>query len=418
MTDIIPSTIVHPGELAPHPLNSNQHPNSHIRQLADGLDEFSQYRNIVTWTAPETIETEDKNGQPVILKKGITYVLAGNGLLEAALKRGDDQIEVKDHGPHLSFEESIGLLEYDNASTLGSQPDPQQLQANLELARTALWEKRPNLEDMMKKAREMAGVVDGANGAGKDTEPQVDKAAELQEKWGTKLGQLWQLGEHRLICGDCTDAAVVERVMGGEEARLEFSDPPYDFETEGGGIRTESRHMDEIQKAGISEFDPLSLRLIARTSVFCCNKSLIRSYIDLAEATKQAWDLCFYKKENTPPNYGGHLMTDTEYLPVIGKQSPNSGMEKAIYSKSYIGKLDDNHYVAWAKPVGLVEKFARLFSIQNEIILDRYSGTGTTLIAADNLGRKCRGIEINPGYVAVTLQRFLDHTNIQPRLIE
>jgi hypothetical protein len=60
-----------------------------------------------------------------------------------------------------------------------------------------------------------------------DPGAQVDKAAELQAKWGTATGQLWQLGEHRLICGDCTDSQVVARVMDGERARLVFTSPPY-----------------------------------------------------------------------------------------------------------------------------------------------------------------------------------------------
>ncbi len=69
--------------------------------------------------------------------------------------------------------------------------------------------------------------VDGKGDAGADTEPQIDRAEELREKWGVQPGDLWQLGEHRLICGDCTDAAVVARVMGGEKANGCFTSPPY-----------------------------------------------------------------------------------------------------------------------------------------------------------------------------------------------
>ena len=60
-----------------------------------------------------------------------------------------------------------------------------------------------------------------------DVEPQIDKAEELRVKWNVESGQLWKLGEHRLICGDCTDKVVVDRVMGGERARLIWTDPPY-----------------------------------------------------------------------------------------------------------------------------------------------------------------------------------------------
>jgi DNA modification methylase len=257
-----------------------------------------------------------------------------------------------------------------------------------------------------------------ATNEGADAEPQIDKAEELRQKWNVQSGQMWQLGEHRIICGDCTDRAVVERVMGGEKARLEFSDPPYDFETKGGGVLSKSNHMAAIEKAGINKFDPLSIQLLSETSVFCCNKNLVPVYIELANKNNVSWDLCFYKKENTPPNFGGHLMTDTEYLPVIGKQSPNSGMEKELYSKAYIGGLDENHKVAWQKPIGLVEKFVKLFSKQNEIVIDRFLCTGTTLIACENLSRKCRAVEISPAYVAVAIQRWVDVTGKEPILLD
>jgi len=74
------------------------------------------------------------------------------------------------------------------------------------------------LTEMLEAAKEQPAEDPGA---------QVDKAEELREKWGVESGQLWQLGEHRIICGDCTDRAVVERVMGGEKADMVFTDPPY-----------------------------------------------------------------------------------------------------------------------------------------------------------------------------------------------
>src|SRR5690606_12689158 len=67
----------------------------------------------------------------------------------------------------------------------------------------------------------------GKNEPGEDPGPQIDRAEELREKWGVEAGQLWQLGEHRIICGDCTDPAVVERVMQGEKAGAVVADPPY-----------------------------------------------------------------------------------------------------------------------------------------------------------------------------------------------
>jgi len=79
-----------------------------------------------------------------------------------------------------------------------------------------------------------------------DVEPQIDKAEELREKWGVETGQLWQLGEHRLICGDCTDKAVVEKVMGGEKAVLCHADPPYGMGKEKDGVENDNLYREKL----------------------------------------------------------------------------------------------------------------------------------------------------------------------------
>ena len=73
-----------------------------------------------------------------------------------------------------------------------------------------------------------------------DSEPQIDKAAELQKKWQVELGQLWQLGEHRLLCGDCTDKAIVSRLMGTDTAGLLHADPPYGMGKEKEGVANDN----------------------------------------------------------------------------------------------------------------------------------------------------------------------------------
>ena len=92
--------------------------------------------------------------------------------------------------------------------------------------------------------------------------------------------------------------------------------------------------MKAIRRAGIDNFSPQFLKHVTPTAVFCCNKPLIL-IISLAESIGVAWDICFYAKKNTPPNYGGHLMTDVEYLMVLWKQSPKRGQEKELYSKAF-----------------------------------------------------------------------------------
>jgi hypothetical protein len=78
-----------------------------------------------------------------------------------------------------------------------------------------------------------------------DAEPQIDRAAELQEKWQTETGQLWQLGNHRLLIGDCTVRENVERLMGGERAELVVTDPPYGIEYSSSTLDTEKIEGDD-----------------------------------------------------------------------------------------------------------------------------------------------------------------------------
>ena len=104
------------------------------------------------------------------------------------------------------------------------------------------------LEQMNRDAialREMLSASDAANASDADAEPQMDKADELRKKWGVQRGQAWQLGEHRLMCGDSTSAGDVARLMKGEKASLVFTDPPY-----GVAIGAKNRLLNSVQPSG------------------------------------------------------------------------------------------------------------------------------------------------------------------------
>jgi hypothetical protein len=112
---------------------------------------------------------------------------------------------------------------------------------------------------------------------GADAEPQIDKAEELRQKWDVQSGQMWQLGEHRIIVGDCTDRAVVERVMGGEKADLMFTSPPYNNSS--GGMKydysgdSKRFYKDEsMDKKSLSEWLQLCDNTILRFSENCKNE--------------------------------------------------------------------------------------------------------------------------------------------------
>ncbi len=245
MAKIEPSLIMHPKEIATHPLNSNDHPSGQIKELAAGLKKFTQYSNIAVWTCPEDVETETATGDAVKLKKGITYALKGNGLVMALWSLGWEDVEVKDLS-YLSFDESVLLLEYDNASPLGSKINPAQMQANLKRARS-LYVDNPRLAKMLDRAREQAGAVEGnGGGPGEMPEAETDRADELQEKWQVKPGDLFKIGKHRLLCGDCREPGDVARLLGNNKAALCHADPPYGMGKEKDGIANDNLYREKL----------------------------------------------------------------------------------------------------------------------------------------------------------------------------
>ena len=219
-----------------------------------------------------------------------------------------------------------------------------------------------------------------------------------------KQGDIWQLGRHRLMCGNSLEQDDIDKLLDGNKCELTFTDPPYQLDTQGGGILKKANSMKQIKENGVDSFDPSRLLLQSDTNIYCHNKPLIKAYIELAEDNKQPYDLCFYKKVGTIPNYKGHLMTDCEYIAVIGKQDPNKGLPKEMYSKCYIGKKDSDNDLSYSKPVELCAKYIKLYAKDN--VLDLFGGSGSTLIACEQLCRNCFMMELDPQYVDVIISRW------------
>lgn len=233
-----------------------------------------------------------------------------------------------------------------------------------------------------------------------DEAPEVDEESEPI----TKMGDIWQLGRHRLMCGSSLAQADIDKLLDGAKCELTFTDPPYQLETQGGGILKKANSMKQIKQNGVDTFDPSMLILQSETNIYCHNKPLIKKYIELAETNNQPYDLCFYKKLCTVPNYKGHMMTDCEYIAIIGKQDPNKGLPKETYSKCYIGKKDNDNELSYSKPVELCAKYIQLYGKNN--ILDLFGGSGSTLIACEQLDRSCYMMELDPRYCDVIIKRW------------
>ena len=249
-----------------------------------------------------------------------------------------------------------------------------------------------------------------------DPGAQVDKAEELREKWQTATGQLWQLGEHRLICGDCTNVEIIERLMQGETADMVFTDPPYgmrldaDFElmSKRSNRVMGNKYSDVINDD--KDFDPMPF---------------IKMF---PEAKEQMWWGADYYYDKLPPN-GSWIVwvkRNENMTDIIGNHfevcwSMAKHKRKVVF-KAWSGVTARNPEFSrehpTEKPIELNAELIAEATVAGDLVIDLFAGVGTTLIACERLGRKCRAVEIEPKYVAVALERWATMTGGTPVLLD
>ena len=253
-----------------------------------------------------------------------------------------------------------------------------------------------------------------ASEAPEDVEPQIDKAEELREKWGVETGQLWQLGEHRLICGDCTDKAVVDKVMQGERAQALISDPPFavreddwdKFSGDEGFVNFTSTWINNGK-----EFADVVISFMADKNVPLLLEAAALAGIDYRRAL-------IWRKPPGSQFAGASLdgfWYDFEIIQVFGKPNFKPGKDTKMAVLEYRTVTKQEH--GCEKPLGLLEDLVNGYSENSGNVMDLFGGTGTVLIACERLGRKCRAVEISPAYVAVAIQRWVDVTGKEPVLL-
>ena len=236
-------------------------------------------------------------------------------------------------------------------------------------------------------------------------DPQIDRADELREKWQTERGQVWEVGRHRLMCGDATSETAHSQLIGMATIDLVLTDPPYGVGVDYGDFAdTESN----VQKL-IDDFMPLVLR---HPVVL-----LIPGQYNLWDYPKPRWVLSW----NIPAGGGLNPWGFTTWHAVLayGKDPylarslgsrPDGITMMATRNQSVEG-----HPVI--KPLDVWAWFLERGSpARDERVLDPFLGSGTTMVAAEQLGRICYGMEIEPKYVAVALER-LAGMGLEPKLV-
>lgn len=385
---------VHIDKLIPYARNARTHSEEQVAQIAASINEWG-------WTTPVLV---DEAGE----------IIAGHGRVMAARKLGIEQIPTMTATGWTDAQKKAYVL------------------ADNQLPQNAGWDM-----DLLKVEIQDLGEMDfdldliGFDGdviadlLAEPTEGLTDEDAvpEVPENPVTVEGDIWLLGDHRLMCGDSTSIDAVEKLMPEKLANMIFTDPPYlmnftggihadgskSFNASHGGIKNDKMSEQE----GNDFLDAINSVIAAKVDgafyITFYRLGIDRYYASMARTGLECRSLVIWDK-------GNHTLSNSDYM---------SMYEPIFYGwvnnhKFYGGKngmdiwrikrTDKNDLHPTMKPVELVEKAILDGSQVNGIVLDLFGGSGTTLIAAEKNGRVARLMELDPKYCDVIVQRWCDFT--------
>jgi hypothetical protein len=382
--------------LAFDPSNVRKHSRKNLDAIKASLRKFGQQKPIV------------------VDAKGI--VLAGNGTLAAANELGWKEIQIV--RTDLAGVDATAFAIADNRSAELAEWDD-----NLSEVLAALKAEDFPLDELGFDADDLSELGGEPESSDADAEPQIDKAEELRAKWGVELGQVWQLGDHKITCGDSTSAEVVNRLLGEEKPHLMVTDPPYGVEYDaswrqdagvaGSGAaigkvlnddRADWTEAWELFKGDVcyvwhaDKFSPVVARSLETT------KFQMRALIIWGKS-QHTFGRGDYHSQHEPCWYAVRKGATGHYN--------GDRTQSTLWQIDKPKKSETGH--STQKPIECMERPIRNNSKPGDLIYEPFSGSGTTIIACERTGRKCRAIELNPAYVAVAIQRWADATGKEPR---
>jgi DNA modification methylase len=392
--------------------NARRHSKKQLHQIAASIREFG-FNSIV-------VIDEDN------------LILVGHGRVEAASLAGLTTLPVL-RITHLTTAQKVGFALADNKIALNADWDVEQLKV--------LWRELSaqdlnfDLEVTGFETAEIDLLIDGPTIATKNE--RSDIVPEPQSEAVSRLGDLWHLGDHRLICADACDKTAYADLMDGEQARVVFTDPPYNVPIDGhvGGLGA-VRHREFKMAAG--EMSPVEFEHflkavfanMAEVSIdgavhFVCMDW--RHMGEVMSAAKGIYsglkNLCVWNKNNGGMGsfyrskhelvfvykVGAHSHVNTVELGKNGRYRTNV-WDYAGVNTWRAGRDADLEMHPTVKPTALVIDAIKDCSRRGDIVLDAFSGSGTTIIAAHKCRRKARAIELDPLYVDVAIRRWQTYT--------
>ena len=391
-------------DLVPYARNAKKHDEAQVAKIAGSIREFG-------FNNPVLIDAD--NG-----------IIAGHGRVMAAQKLGLASVPCL-RLSHLSETQKRAYILADNRlAELGGGWDADMLK--LELA--DLGDLDVDLDGIGFGADDLQDLAlsEEPEESDVDAEPQIDKAEELRAKWGVQPGQLWELGDHRLLCGDSTDEETVTKFMGKERADVVFTDPPYGVNIRGG--KNNKTIAGDITQTAIPFAFAIACDYATTDDArlyFCGGEQNIGLYGKLFEkyCRQLPRHLIWVKNGFTMKPNGYH----NQYEIVFHGYKPKGGG----LNKWFGARTEDAASDVWQikrdasstylhptqKPIDVPRRAIGNSCPPKGIVFEPFSGSASTLMACEQLGRKCRAIELDPEYVAVALQRWADATGKTPKLV-
>jgi DNA modification methylase len=384
--------------LIPYANNARTHSEAQVAQIAASIREFG-FNN------------------PVLIDEQ-SSIIAGHGRVLAARKLELDSVPCIRLN-HLSDTQRRAYIIADNKIAMNAGWDEELLALEL----TELTEFGVNMDLTGFTVDEIAELNP------KITEGLTDEDAvpEVPETPITKLGDVWLLDRHRVMCGDSTSIDAVEKLMNGQKADMVFTSPPYNADTKAGqGDIFNGKKSVKLYSEGYSDKLPSCDYVHFAASVLEICFAVTDGFIfwNVSYNAKSRFEyiqqisgrlpylveqIC-WKKSSTIP-FKGSLMRDWEPIYVLStnKQSLNTkNVISNFWQVSNTNAQQENHKACF--PVELPEKGIALVNVNSGVIFEPFCGSGTTVIAAEKTERNCYGMELDPKYCDVIVRRWQEFT--------
>jgi DNA modification methylase len=401
------------GELRPYPNNARTHSKRQIRQIANSIKKFGFCNPVLIDDAKQ--------------------IIAGHGRVEAAKLLGIDAVPIC-RLSHLSDAEKRAYILADNKLAEKAGWDKELLAIELqglidldvEIELTGF--EMPEIDLILEDARE----ANGASSGPEDDVPQCPSGPVVSQ-----AGDLWVLGNHRLLCADARDQAAYESLLEGAKAQFVLTDPPYNVPIDGnvcglGRIRHRDFAMGcgEMSEAEFIVFLETVFERLAENTVDGSIHQICmdwRHMWEMLAAGRKVYselkNLCVWNKTNA--GMGSFYRSKHELVFVwkcgtaahinnfeLGQHGRNrtNVWDYAGISSLRAGRSEELAMHPTVKPVALVADAIKDCSRRGGLVLDAFCGSGTILIAAERTGRKIRALEIDPAYVDVGVRRWQTYT--------